>query len=422
MAGIQPSGIAAPTGGWTAFNSANMTTGASPVTGQPSNPTPTTALATRYSTDSIVKQVSGVAGKAVMARSTISSRLSRAIRDHAARAGLPTDQVKADLTAARRAAGVWVTKANASQATTSQAANEGHTGNTTEDESDDAETQDVAATPTAFAAATTAINPAATDQQLFADPDRLFGNTLLTLAERFSNPEITMRIGTKAGTDKSILSQRGVANRINAALKTRTVGTTATLDQLKDILRATRAANGVKTRAPLGPRNNTVEPALQAVVATVLTTPIATLAGAVQEAMDAEMVDVTTETPVVAVQEAIDTEMANVTTETPAVAVKVGMESMDVEMTNAVNENAQQGHTAAEMDAADALLMVFQTPPRTPPQDQEVLNAAAILMELHKDDDVATEDEVSDTEMNDAERAEFVVDYQARWRDSNGMR
>ena len=91
-------------------------------------------------------------------------------------------------------------------------------------------------------------------------------------------------------------------------------------------------------------------------------------------------------------------------------------------MTNAVNENAQRGHTAAEMDAADALLMVFQTPPRTPPQDQEVLNAAAILMELHKDHDVATEDEVSDTEMNDAERAEFVVDYQARWRDSNGMR
>jgi hypothetical protein len=46
--------------------------------------------------------------------------------------------------------------------------------------------------------------------------------------------------------------------------------------------------------------------------------------------MDAEMADVTTETPVVAVQEAIDTEMANVATKTPAVAVKVGMESMDV--------------------------------------------------------------------------------------------
>jgi hypothetical protein len=383
-------------------------------------------IATRYSTDYVVKQVSGVAGKAVMARSTISSRLSRAIRDYAARAELPTDQVKADLTASRRAAGVWVTKANVSQATTSQAANEGHTGNTTEDESDDAETQDVAATPPAFAPAlaapTAAINPAATDQQLFANPDRLFGNTLLTLAERFSNPEISMRIGTKAGTDKSILSQRGVANRINAALKTRTVGTTATLDQLKDTLRANRAANGVKTRAPVGPRNNTVEPALQAVVATALTAPVPTLAGAVQEAMDAEMVDVTTETPVVAVPEAIDTEMANATTKTPAVAVKVGMESMEVEMTNAVNENAQRGHTAAEMDAADALLMVFQTLPRASPQDQEVLNAAAILMELHKDDDVATEDEVSDTEMNDAERAEFVVDYQARWRDSNGMR
>jgi hypothetical protein len=42
-------------------------------------------------------------------------------------------------------------------------------------------------------------------------------------------------------------------------------------------------------------------------------------------------------------------------------------------------------------------------------------------MELHKDDNVATEDEVSGTEMNDAEGAEFVVDYQARWRDSNGM-
>jgi len=82
--------------------------------------------------------------------------------------------------------------------------------------------------------------------------------------------------------------------------------------------------------------------------------------------------------------------MADVATETPAV---VAQEGDDVEMADAGNEAVQQRYTAAEMDAADALLTMFQT-----------------------------EDEASDTEMNDAERAELVTDPQANSRDSNGMR
>jgi hypothetical protein len=150
-------------------------------------------------------------------------------------------------------------------------------------------------------------------------------------------------------------------------------------------LRAARAANGVKTRAPKGGRDRRVKPAPQAVVAT--TTPTA---AAFQEAMETEMADAATANPAVTVQEAMDAEMADVATETPAV---VAQEGDDVEMADAGNEAVQQRYTAAEMDAADALLTMFQT-----------------------------EDEASDTEMNDAERGELMTDSQANSRDSSGMR
>jgi hypothetical protein len=378
--------------------------------------------ATRYSADDIAKQVNRVAGKAIANSSTVYSRVNRAIGDYAARAGLSVGRVKADLAFARKAAGVGLTatvKANlASQATTSQAANGSHTGNTSEDESDYAETQEVATAPPAFApglpahttedesdyaelqedvaaappaftpglpAPAAAATPPATDEELFANPERLFGNPLLALAESFTHTEISKRIGTKPGADKAILSHGGVKARINAALKSRAVGTSATLVQLRANLRAARAANGVKTRAPKGGRDRRVKPAPQAVVAT--TTPTA---AAFQEAMETEMADAATANPAVTVQEAMDAEMADVATETPAV---VAQEGDDVEMADAGNEAVQQRYTAAEMDAADALLTMFQT-----------------------------EDEASDTEMNDAERGELMTDSQANSRDSSGMR
>lgn len=82
-------------------------------------------------------------------------------------------------------------------------------------------------------------------------------------------------------------------------------------------------------------------------------------------------------------------------------------EGMDVEMTDA--GNYQQSYTAAEVDAANALLLLCQ------PRSQEIIDAANILMTLHGSNDGAeTEDEVSDTEMDDAEKAEFMADFQAR--------
>jgi hypothetical protein len=231
--------------------------------------------------------------------------------------------------------------------------------------------------------------PPATDEELFANPERLFGNPLLALAERFTHTEISKRIGTKPGADKAILSHGGVKARINAALKSRAVGSSATLVQLRANLRAARAANGVKTRAPKGGRDRRVKPAPQAVVATTAPT-----AAAVPEAMDTEVTSVATANPAVTVQEAMDAEMADVATESPAVAAPEGM---DIEMDDAVKENQQEGYTAVEMDAADALLAMFQT-------------------------EGATEDEASDTEMKDAERAELVTDPQANSRDLNGMR
>jgi hypothetical protein len=326
-------------------------------------------LATRYATSDIAKRVNALAGRDVMTRRTACSRLRTAVRAYAARAGLTADRVTADLTAARRAAGIRCNAPNNANAKTSQAntsesrANEAHTGDTIEEESD-AEIQDTTTpAPPAFvpAPARTATIPAA-DQELFDNSERPFGDTLLTLAERYSNSEISKHISKKFGTDKVTLGPAGVTSRINAALKSRVFGTTFTLDQLKDNLRAARAANGVRMRAPRGGMDYTVKPAQQAVVATATTT---------------------TPTAAAPVPEAMDVEMAVVETETPAVATQEGE---DVEMADAGNEAVQQRYTAVEMDAADALLMMFQTKG-------------------------ATDDEASDTEMNDAERAELITDF-----------
>jgi hypothetical protein len=349
-------------------------------------------LATRYATSDIAKRVNALAGRDVMTRRTACSRLRTAVRAYAARAGLTADRVTADLTAARRAAGIRCNAPNNANAKTSQAntsesrANEAHTGDTIEEESD-AEIQDTTTpAPPAFvpAPARTATIPAA-DQELFDNSERLFGDTLLTLAERYSNSEISKHISKKFGTDKVTLGPAGVTSRINAALKSRVVGTTFTLDQLKDNLRAARAANGVRMRAPRGGMDYTVKPAQQAVVATAPTTAPAT-AAAIPKAMDTEMgVAATTTTPTAAapVPEAMDVKMAVVETETPAVATQEGE---DVERADAGNVAVQQRYTAVEMDAADALLMMFQTKG-------------------------ATDDEASDTEMNDAERAELITDF-----------
>jgi hypothetical protein len=61
---------------------------------------------------------------------------------------------------------------------------------------------------------------------------------------------------------------------------------------------------------------------------------------------------------------------------------------------------------------------VTRPPNSTPPipLSQEVIDAARILMTLHSNDGAETEDEVSDTEMDDAEKADFMADFQARWR------
>ena len=84
-------------------------------------------------------------------------------------------------------------------------------------------------------------------------------------------------------------------------------------------------------------------------------------------------------------------------------------------MTDAGSGDSLEGYTADEIDAANALLLMFQTPP------QEVIDAANILMTLNKDDGAETEDEVSDTEMDDAQKAEFMADFQANWRPETQM-
>lgn len=239
-----------------------------------------------------------------------------------------------------------------------------HTGNTTEDNSDAESEELFTARPVSAPAAPTvpAVSLPAADQDLSNNSQDLFGETLLTLAERYSNVEISRHVAMRFGHDPTTIGASGVSLRVTRALKARVTATNTTLDQAKNALKRAREVNGVT----INNKKPKVEPAQQA---------------------DAAL----------------------------ATSAKVAQDGMDVEMTDAVIGEAQQGYTAAEKDAADALLLMCQTPPPSPPS-QEVFDAASILMDMHRDDDSATEDEVSDTEMNDAEKAEFMADFQARWR------
>jgi hypothetical protein len=383
MAGLQPSGGA---------DQMNMNAGGPAANGQVNNQTPTAtfqptnnnmtpqdqaafanparlvgdtilSIATRYATTDIAINVNAAAGKAIMTRYIANYRLKVAIKVYAARIGQTPSQVRADLTATRIAAGI---RCNAVKDADTTEADEEHTGDTTEDESESDEEEAAATTTFTIAPPTPAVPSPANDQFLFSNSERLVRETLLTLAERYSNKEISNNIGKKVGTDQFTLSQTAVSRRMTTALEARAKATKITVEQARANLHAARENNGVSVRAANGSRrdssrksrskNSKVEP-----------TPQAT------------------------------------TTATAAVR-----ESLDVEMTDA--SNSQQVYTAAEVDAANALLLLCQAP------SQEVVEAASILMTMHRNDGAETEDEVSDVEMDDAERAEFMADFQARWR------
>ena len=299
-------------------------------------------IATRYATSDIAVNVNAAAGKQVMSRVVAISRLRRAITDYAARVGQTENQVKRELTAARKAAGVRC----ADHVSTHTEGDVQHTGNTNEEEEDsDADNEAFAPPPVTFTVAPVPppapiLPTPANDLFLFSNPERLFGETFLTLAERYSNTEISNNIGQKPGTDKAIVTTSAVSRRLTRALESRAKATGITTEQARANLHTTRENNGVSVRAANGTvkdparepdngkkaarnrkrkadsalqagaaaeannKKSKAEPAPQADVAIAPTAPIApiaTLADAVQEAIDAEMADVATETPVVAV-------------------------------------------------------------------------------------------------------------------------
>jgi hypothetical protein len=399
MAGLQPTADAAQIG------NTNMSAGGSTVNGQPSNqlapnlvasvkPNNTLTaqdhaifanhaqlagdtllnLATRYSTSDIAANANRVAGRRVMIERTAHARLSNAIKGHAARSGQTPAQVRTALTETRKAAGVkacFKASVKVSDGANDTAGNDQeHTGDTTEDESD-ADAEEVFTARPVSSPARPASGPAPTvptstlsagDQYLFNNSENLHGEILLALAERYSNVDISRHITMRFGTDPTTIGASGMSLRVTRALKIRAKATNQTLEQVRNTLKQVREANGVI----INNQKPTVQPASQAVVAT--------------------------ETPTAAAQE-----------------------GMDVEMADASTGDNQQRYTAAEMDAAHALLLMCQAP------SQDVLDAASILMDIQRDDGAATEDEVSDTEMNDADKAEFMADFQARWRPETQM-
>jgi hypothetical protein len=386
------------TGGWTAFSNTNMNTSASTANGQTANPTPAAAassttpdtttqatttptataisandqflfsnptrlldetlltLAERYTNSEILKHIKLKPGtdQPILTQSALSHRIMSALEEQAKPTNTTADQARAALRTARDSNNVLLRAPDG-------------TG-----------PRYVKKAPAAPQAAATTQTRVHSDRDLFNNSELLFGETLLNLAERYSNSDISKNVSKKFGTDQTTLGNSGVSLRTKRTLKARAIATNITFDQARSNLRQARVANGITLNNRGGTIKGKAEPASQADVA----------AGS-NKKMRVEPA--------------------------PQAVEATTPEGSDTEMTDTSSGDSQEGYTVDEVDAANALLMMCQTP------SQEVVDAANILMTLHKNDGAETEDEVSDTEMDDAEKAEFMADFQARWRPETQM-
>jgi hypothetical protein len=345
------------------------------------------SIATRYATTDIAANVNSAAGKEIMTQGIASYRLQRAVKAYAAKVGQTADQVRAELVEARKNPGVKCKGAN-SKTESGGDEQQQHTGDTTEDE-DESQSDDAFAPPTF-----TSMPSTANDAFLFSNSKRLVGETLLALAAKYSNIKISQNVAKAGGIKQTTLSQGAVSFRITAALKARAKATSITVEQARANLHAAREGNNVKVRAADGTRRNPNRK------------PVVSKRKAVSAPQGADE----------------SAELASKKSKVePApqavVATTTTSEGADAEMTDSSSGDSQEGYSADEVDAANALVLLFRTTPPSPPS-QEVLDAASIIMDMHRDDGAETDDEVSDTEMDEAE---FMADFQAQWRPETPM-
>jgi hypothetical protein len=313
-------------------------------------------LAERYTNSDILKHIGlkpGTTDQPILAQSALSHRIILALEKRAKATNTTAAQARSALKTARAVNNV---QSRAPQGTVPRY---------------------VKKAPATPAAATTP-TPAYSDQHLFTNSELLFGETLLNLAEKYSNSDISKNVSKKFGTDQTTIGDSGVSLRTKRALKARAIANNITFDQAKEDLKQARLANGITLNNKGVSLKRKAEPASQA--------------GGAAGSNKKKRVE-----------------------PAPQADAATTPESADTEMADSSSGDSQEGYTADEIDAANALLLMFQTPP------QEVIDAANILMTLNKEDGAETEDEVSDTEMDDAQKAEFMADFQKNWRPETQM-
>lgn len=339
-------------------------------------------LCKRHSTRDIVDLANAAAGVVVTSRPTINSRLNSALLKSARETGRTKDEVRDELTEHRKSLGIRSTRRapfkrmgtvvnvpktkvnqaepapQADVAATTQALD--HTGDTTEENSDaDMEDDNGDAARLAQERA---------DHAAFVDQNSLFGEKMLLIAERYSDPEISAHICAILGNYP--LTKGGVANRIHSALKARADATGSTLKDVREALNVARFASGALQPSAKGKgvlrvsrRYRQPTPATTAPVDSHATAPVASQAAA----------------PVT--------------------------EQVDTNMTDDDGTPSQEGWNADEIDAANTLLKLVEG-------DGEVQEMATILMNMHRDDallagqadqTVRVIGDTGDTNMNDVE-------------------
>lgn len=92
------------------------------------------------------------------------------------------------------------------------------------------------------------------DIQLPTNFELLNGKTLIQLAEKYSNSDISARLGKVPGSNVLVLKPTAVYSRLTRALEAQAKATGLDMRHWRDDLANARKANGVDTRGPVGVR------------------------------------------------------------------------------------------------------------------------------------------------------------------------
>lgn len=181
-------------------------------------------LAANHATSDIAQHANDLAGKQVVTTDALRARIANALLVRAAQSGRRVNEVRGEWTDIRKKNGVLGRERMGS---------EQKAANGVKRAVGEVEKQN-----TGFAR---------NDLKLLANPDALWGEQLIELAERYSHRDIAASLPINPKTQVPILTVSGVNWRLRKSLQARATATSRSFDEVRDEFTKARKANGVRT-------------------------------------------------------------------------------------------------------------------------------------------------------------------------------